>query len=565
MHRLRLLCAFSILAVSLAAAETAAKIRVVLVGDSTVTDSAGWGLGFRRFLDESRVELTNTSQGGRSSMSFIKEGRWEKALALKADYYLIQFGHNDEPGKPGRSTTLDEYRDYMNRYVDEARAAGAKPVLVTSLVRRQFDKADDHKINSSLVQHVAIVKEIAAAKNVPVVDLHARSKALCEQLGREGCLAFSPTKIVDGQSAYDGTHLQGEGGVMFAQLVVAELRTAVPALAPVLLATPRAPASAATTDKADATVSADGSGTHTTVQSAVDAAPAGGTKPFVIHVKPGVYREHLVVPADRPFITLRGDTDEAAATVLTLGTNINTLGADGKKIPTPDSAVVLVRGANFTAENLTFENTTRPEERVQALAFYLTGDRAVLRRCRFLGWQDTLRPDSPRPDNTQPDAPRPNGGSRQYFSECYITGHVDFIYAAGTAVFERCHIHVLGDGWITAASTPQGAPFGFVFLDCRITAAPEVKRTYLGRPWRNYAAAAFLRCELPAQIDPAGWHNWDRAEAEKTVRYAEYQSTGPGANPAARVKWAHQLTDEEARAYTVENVLGGADRWSPAR
>ena len=268
-------------------AGAAAKIRIVLVGDSTVTDNAGWGLGFKQFVDSARAEVVNTSQGGRSSMSFIKEGRWERALGLKGDYYLIQFGHNDEPGKPGRSTTLDEYRGYMNRYVDEARAAGAIPVLVTSLVRRQFDKADEHRINSSLEQHVAIVKEIAAEKHVPLVDLHARSKALCERLGREGCLVFSPTKTVDGKTVPDGTHLNEEGYVMFGELVASELRAAVPALATILRTEPLTRRPRATESKADAVVSADGSGTHTTIQAAIAAAPDNGTKPFVILVKPG--------------------------------------------------------------------------------------------------------------------------------------------------------------------------------------------------------------------------------------------------------------------------------------
>lgn len=215
-----------------------ARIKIVLVGDSTVTDNAGWGLGFKQFVDPARAEVINTAKGGRSSMSFIKEDRWKKALELKGDYYLIQFGHNDEPGKPGRSTTLDEYRAYMNRYVDEARAAGVKPILVTSLVRRQFDRADPHKINSSLTGHADIVKEIAAAKNVPLIDLHARSKALCEKLGRDGCLVFSPMKKSGEKTVPDGTHLNDQGYVLFARLVVEELRAAVPDLAPVLLAAP---------------------------------------------------------------------------------------------------------------------------------------------------------------------------------------------------------------------------------------------------------------------------------------------------------------------------------------
>ena len=173
----------------LASAFLHAGPHLILVGDSTVTDNAGWGLGFRQFLADG-VELTNTARGGRSSMSFIKEGSWAKALALKGDYYLIQFGHNDEPGKPGRSTTEEEYRGYMTRYIDETRAAGATPVLVTSLVRRQFDKQDSHKINSSLQSRVEIVRAIALEKNVPLVELHDRSKELCEKLGKEGCLVF---------------------------------------------------------------------------------------------------------------------------------------------------------------------------------------------------------------------------------------------------------------------------------------------------------------------------------------------------------------------------------------
>ncbi|MFM7245386.1 MAG: SGNH/GDSL hydrolase family protein, partial [Planctomycetaceae bacterium] len=113
-------------------------VHIVLVGDSTVSETDGWGPGFATFLDKN-VKLSNQAKNGRSSSSFIQEGLWDAALALDGDYYLIQFGHNDEPGKPGRSTEPDEYRTLLNRYVDEARKQGAVPVLVTSLVRRKFD------------------------------------------------------------------------------------------------------------------------------------------------------------------------------------------------------------------------------------------------------------------------------------------------------------------------------------------------------------------------------------------------------------------------------------------
>ncbi len=316
----------------------------------------------------------------------------------------------------------------------------------------------------------------------------------------------------------------------------------------------------------DAIVAADGSGTHATVQAAVDAAPAGRTTPWVILIKPGRYAGHLVVPAEKPFLTFRGE--DAATTVITDGRNFNTLKPDGGKYTTPESATALIQAGDFTAENITFENSTTREDRIQALAIYMTGDRGVFRRCRFLGWQDTVRADSPRRPggSTEPDTPRPEGNARQYFVDCYIEGHVDFIYAASTAVFDRCHIHGKADGYITAASTPQAAAFGYVFLDCKVTTGPLVdKGVYLGRPWRQFAATAFLRTELAGNVRAEGWHNWGKPANEQTARYAEYGSTGPGARLEQRVPWAKQLTDEEAKAYTAEKILAGKDGWNPVR
>ena len=205
------------------------KVRLVLVGDSTVTDKQGWGLGFKRFLTY-RAECINTARGGRSSKSFIKEGLWTEALTLKGDYYLIQFGHNDEPNKGERTTDPNTtYREFMTRYIDEARAIGAKPVLVTSIVRRQWDKSGNGKINSSLVPYAEAVYKLAKEKNVPVVDLYARSKELCEQWGKEKCWEFSPIKDTN---EIDNTHLNAKGSVIFARLVVEELVKAVPELKP---------------------------------------------------------------------------------------------------------------------------------------------------------------------------------------------------------------------------------------------------------------------------------------------------------------------------------------------
>jgi hypothetical protein len=140
---------------------------------------------------------------------------------------------------------------------------------------------------------------------------------------------------------------------------------------------------------------------------------------------------------------------------------------------------------------------------------------------------------------------------------------VDFIFGAATAFFEKCHVHCLKNGYITAASTPDDQPFGFVFSNCKITGESAGGNTYLGRPWRIYASTIFLNTEMSEVVRPAGWDNWKKPEAEKTARYAEFNSTGPGANPAARVSWARQLTGAEAKAITVERVLSGADGWNP--
>jgi len=167
----------------------------------------------------------------RSSKSYIAEGRLKKAIALNGDYYLIQFGHNDEPNKGERTTDPNTtYRQYMTQYIDEVRAAGAKPILVTSMVRRQWQKEDPNKINdSSLAPYVAAVKALAKEKNVPLIDLNASSRQLCEKLGKQGCLEFSPVKD-DG--SYDNTHLNEKGSLMFGQLVVEELVKVVPELKP---------------------------------------------------------------------------------------------------------------------------------------------------------------------------------------------------------------------------------------------------------------------------------------------------------------------------------------------
>ncbi len=533
-----------------------APIKIILVGDSTVTDKAGWGLGFKQFLNDKAVCI-NTAQGGRSSKSFRDEGRWTNALALRGDYYLIQFGHNNEPGKPGRSTDMPTFGSNMVSYVEEARAIGATPVLVTPLTRRQWDKEHPGKIRSSLAPYAEEVRKIAAQKQVPLVDLHARSIELCESLGPEKCLEFSPPKAINGTNAgtFDGTHLNPKGHVLFARLVVEELRRAVPELSAALREEPINSNAAAKEAHFDAVVSADGSGTHATVQAAVAAAPDDATKPFTILIKRRKYAGQILVPKSKRHVRFVGE--EVTNTVLSYGLNVYETNA------TTDlrfkGTGVVVQGDDFRAENVTFENTSG--DHGQALALRVDGDRAVFNNCRMLGWQDTLMV---------------NHG-RQYFTNCHIEGRVDFIYGSATAVFDRCEIHSKNGGHVTAASTPKDQPFGFVFMNCRLTGDPKPwispagiaantnspPKADLGRPWRPYASVTYLNCDMGSHIKPEGWNNWRNPTNELTARFGEYNSTGRGATPKARVKWAKQLTDEEANAFTLEKILGGADDWKP--
>jgi len=289
-------------------------------------------------------------------------------------------------------------------------------------------------------------------------------------------------------------------------------------------------------------VAADGSGQFTKVQDAIMSVPNGtADNPVVIHIQPGTYKELIYVQREKRFFHLVGE--DAQTTTLTFDLQANLPGNDGKPIGTFRTPSVTIDADDFTAENLTFENSAGPVG--QALAIRVDGDRAVFRNCRFLGHQDTILV---------------NRG-RQYFERCYIEGTTDFIFGGATAWFEDCDIHCLKSSYITAAATPDFQPFGFVFNNCRVTAAPGVEM-YLGRPWRDFAAVTFLHCELPAAIRPAGWHNWDQPQRESTARYAEFGNTGPGADTKGREKWVHQLAAKEAAAITPERVLAGADGWS---
>jgi pectinesterase len=322
------------------------------------------------------------------------------------------------------------------------------------------------------------------------------------------------------------------------------------------------------------TVSPDGSAKFTSIQAAIDSIQPG-PKPVTIHIKPGTYAEHITIAYDKPPIRMYGD--DAAATVLIFNLQHNTLGPNGIPIGTARSASTTIRSKDFEADDLTFANSTPPMSS-QAVALAAEGDRQIYRHCRFVGLVDTLftngGPPPLTPGDTRPSIPGTHGPAttvaptaswtnRLYFENCYIEGTVDFIFGNSTAVFNNCEIHAKHAGYLTAGSTLKEAEYGYVFMNCKLTAASDVKdgSVYLGRPWRDYAAAIYLNCWMGAQINKDGWSPWKSVPQRiRTVRYAEYESTGPGASPKTRVPWSRQLTDEEAAATTIPEVLSG---WDP--
>jgi pectinesterase len=293
----------------------------------------------------------------------------------------------------------------------------------------------------------------------------------------------------------------------------------------------------------DFVVAADGSGDFRKVQDAINAVPDFRKQRTIIFIKKGKYKEKLVLPASKNMVTFIGE--DKFETIITNDDYASKKNRFGEEMGTTGSSGFFIFGNDFTARDIAFENTAGPVG--QAVAVRIDGDRIVFDNCRFLGNQDTLYPHGDR--------------SRQYYKNCYIEGTVDFIFGWSVAVFDACEIFCKSSGYVTAASTNDDQAFGFVFLNCRITGSAPENSFYLGRPWRPYAKTVFVDCFLDKHIRPEGWHNWGSEDKEKTAFYAEYNSIGPGAARGQRVKWSHQLSEEEAKKYTAENILRGDDAW----
>jgi pectinesterase len=294
-------------------------------------------------------------------------------------------------------------------------------------------------------------------------------------------------------------------------------------------------------------VAQDGSGNYKTVQAAIDAVPLNNKTPVTIYIKNGVYKEKLHLDSSKNFVVFLGES--RFNTILTYDDHPGKVSAKGDNINTQSSYSFLMDADNFRADNVTFRNDAGFTAG-QAVAVEANGDRAIFTNCRFIGNQDILFLNSAR--------------SRQFYKNCYIEGTTDFIFGDATAWFEQCHIHSKKNSHITAASTPQQHPYGFVFNDCTLTGDSTLHMVSLGRPWRPYSWVAYIHCYIGQQVKPEGWSNWNKTESYKTARYSEYQNYGPGASISGRVPWSRQLTQAEAEKITIQNVLGGRDNWEPA-
>jgi polygalacturonase len=308
-------------------------------------------------------------------------------------------------------------------------------------------------------------------------------------------------------------------------------------------------------------VAADGTGDYYSIQRALDMAPKTGGA--VLSVSPGVYREVLTI--DKPNITIHSANPDASKTVVV---NDRSAGQNGGTL---HSATVNVTADNFFAENITFQNDfnrTHPQLPAgsQALALLVTGDRAIFHNVRLLGNQDTVYLGTRCGPDRQDCVP-----TRQYFSDCYVEGNVDFIFGDSKAVFENCELHSTphDGGYLTAQSKHYPAEdSGFVFDHCKITADSGVTGpVYLGRPWRPYATVIFMHTWMDDKIAPAGWREWHPGQTHSldTAYYAEFDSTGPGAHHDERDPHTHFLTPEQAAQYEPKVFLRGSDNWDPTK
>lgn len=536
---------FSIILAILVAVSVSAQDKIVLrlMGDSTMADKdlsyqnpeRGWGQRLKSHVDAG-VVVANYAQNGRSTKSVQTLGIWDRVKAdLKAGEYLfIQFGHNDskESDSTRYAAPFGAYQDNIRLFVDYALSVGAKPILFTPVSRRWFD--DEGKLKRGCHgDYPAAVKQVAEEYGLPLIDANEVTQQWLMSLGDEASRKYymwieEGTNPKHPQGKVDNTHTNVAGARQIVNLLLPEIVKVIPELASHVV-------------NYDFVVAKDGSGDFFTVQEAINAAPDYCKQAATtIFIKDGVYKEKVTIPANKWKIHLIGQSVEN--TIISWDDYAKKIGPTGHEMGTSATSTVFLYGQDFLAENLTIENTAgEGKDIAQACAITVDADRVAFINCRFLANQDTIYTYGKH--------------QKQYFRGCWIEGTTDFIFGASTCWFEDCTILSKRDSYVTAASTPEGEEYGYVFKNCRLIHDEKTTKVYLGRPWRPYAKTVFIDCDLGDHILKEGWHNWNKKYAEKTSFYAEYGSKGPGAAATERVKWSHQLKAKEALKYTPANVL----------
>jgi pectinesterase len=289
-------------------------------------------------------------------------------------------------------------------------------------------------------------------------------------------------------------------------------------------------------------ISAANPTTFPTIQYAMDHAPQPGPGGhLILQIANGIYAERVMVTANRPRTTFLGNATNPSEVVITAAQNARSAGG------TFFSSTVDIEAPAFEADGITFANTAGAAG--QAVAISVRSDKAIFKHCRFLGDQDTLFADY----------------GRQYYTDSYITGGVDFIFGNAAAVFDHVEIHEQRPGYLTAQSrTGPDQPTGYVISHSTITNDDLNGRSfYLGRPWRDFSRVVVMDSVLPPQLNPQGWSPWHSGLIPTQTFYAEYNNSGPGAQNSARVPWSHQLSAKEANAFEPANFFRGADKWNP--
>lgn len=518
------------------------KIVLRLMGDSTMADKdlsyenpeRGWGQCLKAHVD-TNVVIANYAQNGRSTKSVQTLGIWDRVKKdlKKGEYLFIQFGHNDskESDTTRYAAAFGAYQDNIRLFVDYALSVGAKPVLFTPVSRRWFDKEGNLKRNCH-GDYPAAVTQVAKEYGLPIIDANTITQDWLISLGDEATRKYymwveKGTNPKHPEGKVDNTHTTAAGARKICRLLIPEIVKIIPGLEAHLI-------------DFDFVVAKDGTGDFFTVQEAINAAPDYCKQDeTIIYIKDGVYEEKVTIPTSKQKLHIIGQSAEN--TVIRWSDYAKKIGPTGYEMGTSATSTVFLYGSDFLAENLTIENAAGEGKNIgQACAITVDADRVAFINCRFIANQDTIY--------------TYGKGQRQYFRNCWIEGTTDFIFGASTCWFEDCTILSKKNSYITAASTPEGEEFGYVFNRCHLIASSPDLEVYLGRPWRSYAKTVFLNCIMDGHIRKEGWHNWNKPYAEKTAFYAEYGSTGAGAE-GERVKWSYKLKEKEVRKYTPSNVL----------